>query len=140
MGGSFLRAPNPEQLERSSVRFTIDAASINTRNERRDNHLRSPDFFDVARHPTITFASRSIARTGDRAGVITGDLTMRGVTKSIEVPVTMVFLDGGRGRFKGTFTLNRKDFGVSYSSRLNPIEDMVEVQFQMAVVDQPPKG
>ena len=129
---------DPEQLERGSVRFTIDAASINTRVERRDNHLRSAEFFDVAKYPTITFASKAIRRTGDKTGVITGDLTMHGVTKTIDVPVSMVFYENGRGRFKGSFTLNRQDYGVSGQSRMNKIEDEVEVKFQMAIVDRAP--
>ncbi len=126
-------ALDPEQLERSSVRLVIDAASINTRIERRDNHLRSADFFDVANHPTITFVSKSIARTSPTAGTLTGDLTVRGVTKSVAIPVSMVFYQNGRGRFRGAFPINRRDFGINYNSTLNPIEDVVEVQFNMSL-------
>ncbi|HEX9759692.1 MAG TPA: YceI family protein [Candidatus Acidoferrales bacterium] len=125
-----------DNIENSSVSFTIDAASINTRNERRDNHLRSADFFDVANHSNITFVSKSVRRVDDRNIVITGDLTIRGVTKEIQAPTHVVFLREGRGRFKGEFQINRKEFGVSYDSRGNPIEDTVKVQFDLNVVDQ----
>ena len=75
--------------ESSSVEFTIQAASIFTNEPKRDEHLKSPDFFDVASHPTITFKSTSVKPAGDNAYQVTGDLTMRGVTKSITIPVTL---------------------------------------------------
>jgi polyisoprenoid-binding protein YceI len=124
--------------ERSTVRITIDAASINTRVSRRDDHLRSADFLDAAKYPTIVFESKSIARTAEKAGTITGDLTMHGVTKSITVPVTAVFYGAGRGRFRGTFALNRSEWGVVGQSRMNPIEDAVEVQFNFSLTDKKP--
>jgi polyisoprenoid-binding protein YceI len=127
---------DPDALERSTVKLTIDAASINTRIDRRDNHLRSADFFDVANHPTITFVSKSVARTAPDAGTITGDLTVRGVTKQVAVPVKLVFYENGRGRFRGTLDINRKDFGIAYDSRMNPIEDKVEVQFNLSVAEK----
>jgi polyisoprenoid-binding protein YceI len=124
---------DPEDLEQSSVSIRIDAASINTRVERRDSHLRSADFFDVAKHPQITFVSRSVRRTGTTTLDIVGDLTMRGVTKPIVVPTSIVFYDNGLGRFKGGFTVRRKEYGIRYNSRLNPIEDDVQVQFNMSI-------
>lgn len=127
---------DPENLENSTLNLTIETASINTRIERRDNHLRSPDFFDAASHPQITFASKSVRKVDDTNLVLTGDLTVRGVTKTVDVPVEVVFLRDGRGRFKGQFQINRQDFGVSYNSRMNPIEDMVTVQFDLNLMDQ----
>ncbi len=127
---------DPDAFERSTVRLTIDAASINTRNERRDAHLRGADFFNVAKYPTITFASTSVARTSPTTGVITGDLTMHGVTRQVQVPVTVKFYEGGRGRFLGAFAVRRRDYGINYDSRLNPIEDEVAVQFNLSVAEQ----
>lgn len=129
-------ALDPNALERSTVRLVIDAASIDTRIDRRDTHLRSADFFDVANHPTITFVSTSIARTSATAGTLTGDLTIRGVTKPVAIPVTIVFHEGGRGRFRGTFQINRRDFGIAYDSKVNPIADVVDVQFNMTLGDR----
>jgi polyisoprenoid-binding protein YceI len=77
-----------------------------------------------------------IAKVDDRNLRVTGDLTIRGTTKSVEIPLFVVFLREGRGRFKGEFTINRKDFGVSYDSRANPIEDMVTVQVDLNVMDK----
>jgi polyisoprenoid-binding protein YceI len=124
---------DPEAPEQSSVSIRIDAASINTRVERRDAHLRSADFFDVEKHPQITFVSKGVKRVSATQFDMTGDLTMRGVTRSIVVPTTVVFYDNGLGRFKGAFTVKRKQFGIAYDSRVNPIEDDVQVQFNMSL-------
>jgi len=108
----------------SSVEFTIQATSIDTGNKNRDEHLRSPDFFDVARFPTITFKSVSIKERSKDLYDVTGDLTMHGVTKRITLPVQ--FLGFGRGPggsekagFEITTTLNRKDFGVIWNRALD---------------------
>jgi polyisoprenoid-binding protein YceI len=126
-------ALDPKQWEASTVAITIDAASINTRVDMRDDHLRSPDFLDVAKHPTITFKSTSIRKTGENKMDITGELTMRGTTKQVVVPATLVFYEGSQGRFRGAFALNRKDFGVSYDSAVNPIENAVQVQWDIVL-------
>jgi polyisoprenoid-binding protein YceI len=127
---------DPQKVENSSLKITIDAASINTRVARRDTHLRSKDFFWVEQHPQITFTSKKVIKTAERKYTVTGDLVMRGVTKEITVPLTMVFYENNRGRFRGTFEINRQDYGISYNSRLNPVEDIVQVQFDISVQDQ----
>ena len=122
----------------STVAITIDATSLNTRVDTRDNHLRSPDFFDVAKFPTITFKSVSVAKVAEGKLDITGDLTIRGVTKRIVVPATAVFYEKGAGRFRGQFVINRKDYGVAYDSVVNPIENEVQVQWDMAISEPKP--
>jgi polyisoprenoid-binding protein YceI len=126
---------DPANLPASSVTITIDAASIDTRVERRDTHLRSADFFDVTTHPKITFVSTAVRTKGPNDLEIEGDLTIRGTTKRIVVPASMVFYEEGLGRFRGEFVIDRKAFGVSYDSRLNPIKDDVTVQWDFAVTD-----
>src|SRR5215469_186119 len=69
--------------EKSAVSATIDVSSIDTKNDKRDEDLRSSDFFDVTKNPTITFKSKSVKKTGSESGDITGDLTMHGVTREI---------------------------------------------------------
>src|SRR5262245_3691440 len=123
-------------LENSSVTLTIESASLNTRVAPRDNHLRSADFFDVAKFPEIKFVSKSVRKTDDKSLTLVGDLTLRGVTKSLEIPVKVVFLRDGDARFKGDLQLNRRDFGMTYNSRMNPVEDMVSVQFDMHLFDK----
>ncbi len=86
---------DPDHPEKSSVTATIDATSINTQNEKRDQHLQSEDFFDVAKYPAITFKSKSVKQTGADSGDIVGDLTMHGVTK--EITLHAKFLGKGTG-------------------------------------------
>ena len=127
---------DPAKIENSSFKITIDAASINTRVAMRDNHLRSKDFFDVATYPQITLVSKKITKTGEGKYAVVGDLTLRGVTKQIEVEITEVFYENNRGRFRATFPINRKDFGMTYNSNMNRIEDVVQAQVDINVLDK----
>src|SRR5574342_1217767 len=73
---------DPSDLTTANIQFTIDLSSVDTRNEDRDNHLRSADFFDVENNPTMTFSSTSITKTSEGEYDVIGDLTLRGVTRS----------------------------------------------------------
>ncbi len=125
------------------VEATIDAASINTREPKRDDHLKSEDFFDVANHPTITFKSKSAAPAGEGKFKVVGDLTMRGVTKEVtlEVEGPTAPIQDPRGNTKigatATTTLNRKDFGVSWNRVLDTggvvVGDDVKVTIELAL-------
>lgn len=113
-----------EHPENASVDFTINAASIDTDNDRRNAHLRSEDFFDVEKYPEMTFKSTKIEKTGENAYDVTGDFTMHGVTKSITIPVDILgFGTGMRGKpmaaFETNFKLNRKDYGVLWNRTLD---------------------
>ena len=110
-------APNP--LE-STVAATVDLSSVDTGNETRDNDLRSTNFFDVGTHPKMTFASTRIEPDGDNFRV-TGDLTIRGVTKPVTLTVEINGFGpdpygGTRAGFSATGELNRSDFGVSFNA------------------------
>lgn len=126
--------------ESSSVEFTIQAASISTNDPKRDEHLKSPDFFDTATHPTITFKSTAVKPAGNNVYQVTGDLTMRGVTKSITIPVTLL----GEGKdpwgnekmgFETSTTLDRKDYGINWNKTLDQggvlVGDEVKVQISI---------
>lgn len=121
-------------LSASSVVITIDAKSINTRIERRDTHLKSNDFFATDSFPTITFTSTIINKLADDRVNITGDLTIRGTTKTITIPSRLVFYDAQRdaGRVKGQTTIDRHDFGVSYQPAVNKISPEIQIQFDIA--------
>lgn len=109
----------------SSVEFTVQAASIDTDNENRDKHLRSADFFDVEKYPTITFKSTSVKPSATKDVYdVTGNLSMHGVTKQVTLPVTFLgFGKDGRGNSKAGFeietTLNRKDYGIVWNRTLD---------------------
>lgn len=107
------------------VAVAIDPASINTRDKKRDDHLRGADFFDVAKHPAIIFKSKSIAPAGSGAFKVTGDLTLHGVTKEIVLDVTDVTpaitdpFGKTRAGAHATTKLNRKDFGINWSKTMD---------------------
>jgi polyisoprenoid-binding protein YceI len=105
-------------LEKSSVEATIDVASVSTANEKRDAHLKSPDFFDTAKFGTATFKSKSWKKTGEDSYDVTGDLTLHGVTKEIVLKTKLLaFGPGMQGAqlsgWEATTTLNKTDFGVN---------------------------
>ena len=105
-------------LENSSVQATIDIGSVSTANAQRDTHLKTPDFFDVAKFPTMTFKSKSWKKTGDDSFDVTGDLAIKGVTKEVVLKLkSLGFGPGMRGAmlsgWEVTTTLKRTDFGVN---------------------------
>jgi polyisoprenoid-binding protein YceI len=107
-----------ERAENSSVVAKIDAASIDTRIQKRDNHLRSAEFFDVAKYPEITFKSRSATRTGPQSGDIAGELTMHGVTKPIVLHVKLLTSPDDTHKTRWAVTtepLNRREFNLMFS-------------------------
>jgi len=119
LNGSVLYDPaNPGK---SAIQVTIDATSVDTRVEKRDNDLRSPNFLDAQKYPTITFQSKKVEAAGEGKLKVTGDLTIRSVTKEVVLDVdgpTPAIKDPmGPGRLRmgasGTTKINRQDFGVS---------------------------
>jgi len=122
---------------------TIDATTINTREQKRDDHLKSPDFFDVATHPTITFTSKRAEVVGPRKFKLVGDLTMRGVTKEVTLNVEATEpVKGMRGETRigaqATTRINRQDFGVKWNRALDAggvvVSDEVDVTLDLALV------
>ena len=107
-----------DNLENSSVEAVIDVASVSTRNDKRDTHLKSPDFFDAAKFGTITFKSTSWKKTGDGTFDVAGDLTIHGVTRPVVLKVDLLgFGPGMMGAqlsgWDASLTINREDFGVN---------------------------
>jgi polyisoprenoid-binding protein YceI len=130
---------NPEDPSKSSIEFEVPAASIDTANEDRDKHLRGPDFFNATEFPQITFKSTKVTKKSDEEYEVTGDFTVRGVTK----PVTFEFEVGGTGkglqgeeRFGGgaEFTVKRSDFGIDYLPEA--LGDDVEVTVSVEGIKQ----
>lgn len=112
-----------ERPEDSHIHVTIDMASVDSGDRTRDDHLRSADLFDVDRHPTATFRSTAITRNGSR-GTLTGDLTIRGVTRTVTLDVE--FLGGltdpwgaDRAVFTATGHINREDWGMTWNMPLD---------------------
>ncbi len=108
--------------ENSTVEFRIKATSVDTGIQKRDDHLRSPDFFDVAAHPEIVFKSTKVVAKGGNKFDVTGDFTLHGVTKQITLPVTFLgeqkFGKGSKAGFETALTINRKDYGLVWNRAL----------------------
>jgi polyisoprenoid-binding protein YceI len=137
--GSF----NAENPAGSHLQLTIQAASIDTRNADRDGHLKSNDFFDMETYPEITFASTAVEQSDDSNYRVTGDLTIKGVTK----PVTVDFEYTGtavdpygntRVGFEGTTTVNRKDWGMNWNAALDAggvlVSEKVTLEFEVSAI------
>ncbi len=128
-----------EDLEQSSAEATINAASIDTANEKRDKHLRSADFFDVEKYPEIVFKTKGVEPTGEEAAKVKGQLTIHGVTKEVELDAKL--LGKGKGMqgetktgWKATTKINRKDFGLNWGQLIEGtavVADEVEIELNI---------
>ena len=132
-----------EQPERSTVELTIQAASIDTGNADRDGHLRSNDFFAMDEYPEITFVSTAVEATGDDSYRVTGDLTIKGVTKPVSVDFELAGaavdpFGNHRIGLEGKTTINRKDFGVNWNAALEAggvlVSEKVVLEFDVSAI------
>ncbi|MFD3548689.1 YceI family protein [Streptomyces sp. NPDC058655] len=135
-----------EDPAKSSVSVTIKAASINTRNEQRDGHLRTNDFLDAPSYPDITFVSTGVRQLGGEAFRLTGDLTIKDVTRSLDVDfefqgsATDPF-GNLRVGFEGSVPISRKDYGITWNAALEGggvlVGDKVVLEFDVSAIRQP---
>jgi polyisoprenoid-binding protein YceI len=134
-------------VTKSSADIAIETASINTRVAKRDEHLRSPDFLDVAKYPAITFRSKRVEKAGNGTLKMTGDLTIRGVTKevvlAVEGPTQEIKDPMGNRRVGGQAAakINRKDFGLVWNKALETggvvVGDEVEITIDVEIYRKP---
>jgi len=132
-----------DDFTKSSAQLTIQANSIDTRNEQRDGHLKSNDFLSLEEYPQITFVSTGVTQTSDTSLELTGDLTIKGVTNSITVPFEF---EGAatdpfgnlRVGFEGSVVINRKDYGVSWNAALETggvlVSEKVTLEFEVSAI------
>ena len=132
-----------KDVTKSTVEAAIEAGSVDTRVEQRDQHLKSPDFFDAAKFPTLAFRSTKVEKAGEGKLKVAGDLTIHGVTKPVVLDVT-----GPTGEIKdpwgnarrgvsATATINRKDFGLSWNKMLEAgpvVGDEVKIEIEAELV------
>ena len=141
---------DPSDLTKSSVEVIVDATTIDTREPQRDEHLRSADFLDVANHPSITFRSKQITAAGAGRFKVTGDLTIRGVTRTVtfdvDGPTPPVKDPWGnvRAGVSATAKINRKDFGLVWNALTEAggvvVGDEVSITFEAELVQKVPAG
>jgi polyisoprenoid-binding protein YceI len=140
---------DPSKPEASSVEFTIKATSIDTGDAGRDKHLNSPDFFDTAKFPDITFKSSKITAKGAGKFDVAGTLTIHGVAKEVTLPVSMAGpVKDPRGTekvgFETTTTINRKDYGVNWNRALDAggvvVSDEVQVTINLEAAKAKPEA
>ena len=140
---------DPAKPEASSVTFTIKAVSIDTNNGNRDNDLRSPNFFDAAKFPEITFQSAKMVSTGKDQYAVTGTLTMHGVSKEVTLPVTYLgSMKDPRGNERASFELNtklnRKDWGIDWNKTLDTgglmLSEDVDITIDLETVRKAPEA
>jgi polyisoprenoid-binding protein YceI len=134
---------DPAKPEASSIEATIDASSIDTRDEKRDAHLRSADFFDVEKYPTLTFKSKKVTKTGDGFTAV-GDLTMHGVTKEVTLEVEELSQPNkdpwGNTRMGASAhgKINRKDWGLGWNQALETggvlVGEQVKLSLEISMV------
>lgn len=151
VSGSFTRFSgsitfDEKQPAKSKVSATIEAASIDTQNQKRDDHLRSADFFDVTKYPTLTFASRHVSVVGKNHFRVLGDLTMHGVTRQTILDVAYggqmknPMGPGQRAGFTATTRVNRKDFGIVWNKTLDTggamLGDNVEITLEIEAAEK----
>lgn len=134
-----------DSFEGASISFTADVNSIDTNMEQRDGHLKSADFFDAENFPKLSFASTSFVSKGDDEFTLTGDLTLRGVTKSVTLAVNyggqMVdFYGNTKAGFELNGKINRKDFGLNWGAVTEAggvvVSDEVKLHFNIQVAKQ----
>jgi polyisoprenoid-binding protein YceI len=132
-----------DNIANSKATLEIEADSVSTGNGDRDSHIKAEDFFHVEKHPTITFVSTHAEAKGDDEFVLTGDLTIRGTTRSVSIPFekTGTSVDpwgGNRVGFEGKTKVSRKDWGLTFNVPLDGggvlVGDKVTLEFDIALV------
>ena len=135
---------DPDKLEAMRVEVTIQAASIQTHNQVRDQDLRSPNFLDAETFPVITFSSTQVEPAGEDRFTVTGDLTIKGTTRSVPLQMTRLgeFNDPAMGHrigYSGTAKINRKEFGLSFNAVLDGrlvVSDEINIELEGELVEQ----
>lgn len=132
-----------EDFADSNAEVTIQAASVDTRSEGRDEHLRSADFFDVETYPEIRFVSSAIDEVDEGTYIVTGELTIRDMTKTVSVPLELIGVETDpfgnlRAGIEGSRRIDRKDWGVTWNTTLDSggvlVSDKITLEFELSLI------
>ncbi|WP_462418617.1 YceI family protein [Kytococcus sp. Marseille-QA3725] len=136
-------ATTGEDLQGAEISLTAQVASIDTRNEQRDGHLRTGDFFDAEQFPTITFASTEVTAVDADTLRVTGDLTMKGITKAVTIDFDFEGaatdpMGNDRIGFEGRTTINRTEFGMTFNAAMETggvmVSEDVTLEFEVSAI------
>ncbi|MCU1434251.1 MAG: polyisoprenoid-binding protein [Pseudarthrobacter sp.] len=134
---------DPDARERSAVQLTIKVASIDTRNADRDQHLRTNDFFDAPQFPEITFASDRVDQVDEGHFIVSGSVTIRGITREVSIPIDFMGVERDpmgnlRAGFEGSRRINRQDFGLKWNTTLDSggvlVSDKITLEFEVSAI------
>ncbi|QDO87794.1 YceI family protein [Ornithinimicrobium ciconiae] len=132
-----------DNLSNSTVSVRLQSASVDTRNDKRDEHLRSPDFFDVENHPEIVFTSSTIDEVEEGNFMVVGDLTIRDTTKQVAIPIELLGVERDpmgnlRAGFEATRRLNRRDYGLEWNLPMDRggvlVSEKVTLEFEISAI------
>ena len=132
-----------EDMSKSYAEVTLKTASVDTRNQQRDDHLRSADFFDAGRWPDIHFESTQIEEVEENAYMVSGNLTIRDVTKPVTIPLELIGVQTDafgalRAGFEGSRRINRRDFGLEWNMPLDSggvlVSEKISLEFEISAV------
>ena len=138
-----------DDMSKSHATIVLKTASVDTRNQQRDDHLRSGDFFDVEKWPEITFHSTQIEEVEDNAYMVSGDLTIRDITRQIVIPLALIGVQVDafgetRAGFEGSRRINRRDFGLEWNMPLDAggmlVSERIMLEFEISAVKQGIQG
>src|SRR5690625_2579210 len=127
----------------ADIEVRVQLASVDTRNQQRDDHLRSSDFFDVENHPEMVFSATGIDEVEEDNYVVVGELTVRGITRPLTIPLALLGLERDqtgalRAGFEGTRRIDRKDWGISWNTPLDSggvlVSDKITLEFELSLV------
>jgi len=134
---------DPEDPTAADIEVRVQLASVDTRNQQRDDHLRSSDFFDVENHPEMIFSATGIDEVEEDNYVVVGELTVRGITRPLTIPLALLGLERDqtgalRAGFEGTRRIDRKDWGISWNTPLDSggvlVSDKITLEFELSLV------
>ncbi len=132
-----------DDMSKSYAEVVLKVASVDTRNQQRDDHLRSGDFFDAEKWPEIRFESTQIEEVQDRAYMVSGNLTIRDITRPVTIPIELVGVQADasgalRAGFEGSRRINRRDFGLEWNMPLDAggvlVSEKISLEFEISAV------
>ena len=138
-----------DDLADSNAEVIIQTASVDTRSEDRDKHLRSADFFDVETYPEIRFVSSAIDEVDEGSYIVTGDLTIRDMTKTVSIPLELIGVETDpfgnlRAGLEGSRRIDRKDWGVTWNTKLDSggvlVSDKITLEFELSLIKNVRRG